>query len=153
GERYPVVRGVANFTGEDPFYEGRWSQPDETAGSLRNWLVRKERFFLLELRGLRGSVLDLGCGGGWRLFTRVGPVAGVDLSQGSLERALTLYGAAARAGLSALPFPDAGFDVVVSSDVLGHIPLEEKDAALAEIFRVLRPGGLTLHYVEADSRD
>src|SRR5207302_11474960 len=109
--------------------------------------------FLSGRGGVRGAVLDLGCGGGWRLFTRVGPVAGVDLSQASLERALTLYQAAARANLTALPFPDAGFDVVVSSDVLGHIALGEKDAVLAEIYRVLRPGGLTLHYIEAESRD
>lgn len=153
GRFYPVVRGVPNFTGGDPFYEGRWAEPDESAGSLRNWLVRKERFFLTGLRGVAGPILDLGCGGGWRLFTRFGEVAGVDLSQRSLERALTLYAAVARADLKALPFPDASFGAVVSSDVLGHIPLAEKDAVLAEIYRVLRPRGATLHYIEADSRD
>ena len=39
-----------------------------------------------------------------------------------------------------LPFPDADFDVVIVSEVLEHIP--EDRAAMAEIQRVVRPGGL-----------
>ncbi len=135
------------------FYEGRWAQPDLSAGSLRNYLVKKERFFLRELRGRRGRVLDLGCGGGWRFFTTIGPVIGVDLSCSSLRAARGLYCQVAAARLEALPFADASFDFVVSSDVLGHVPLALKDAVLAEIRRVLRPGGRTLHYVETEGQD
>lgn len=40
---------------------------------------------------------------------------------------------------TALPFPDGSFDVVVSFDVLEHIP--DTDAHLAEVRRVLREGG------------
>ncbi len=39
-----------------------------------------------------------------------------------------------------LPFPDASFDVVFSKDALLHVP--DKDFLFAEIFRVLRPGGV-----------
>ena len=40
---------------------------------------------------------------------------------------------------SRLPFPDASFDRVIASEVLEHIPDDE--AAMAELARVLRPGG------------
>ena len=135
------------------FYEGKWSRPDLSAGSLRNYIVRKERFFVRRLSLRRGRVLDLGCGGGWRLYTRAGPVIGVDLSYGSLLSAGRIYAGAALADLSALPFAAGSFDVVVSSDVLGHVPAADKDAVLGEIHRVLKPGGITLHYVEADGDD
>lgn len=135
------------------FYEGRWAKPDLSAGSLRNYLVKKERFFVRGLAGRRGRVLDLGCGGGWRLYKRVGPVVGVDVSRGSLAVAGTLYDAVVQARLEALPFAPASFDFVVSSDVLGHVEPAEKDAVLAEIRRVLRPGGRTLHYVETEGQD
>ncbi|MHB1417681.1 MAG: class I SAM-dependent methyltransferase [Chloroflexota bacterium] len=135
------------------FYEGKWAQPDLSAGSPRNYLVKKERFFLQQLKGRRGRVLDLGCGGGWRLYTKVGPVVGLDLSHASVRSALQIYSAGARASLRALPFADASFDFVVSSDVLGHVRVEDKDAVLTEIRRVLRPGGRTLHYIEAAGED
>lgn len=135
------------------FYEGKWSNPDLSSGSLRNQVVRKERFFVRQLAGRRGHVLDLGCGGGWRLYTRVGPVVGVDLSHKSLLTASRIYEGAVLADLTALPFAANSFDVVVSSDVLGHVSAADKDTVLSEIHRVLKPGGRTLHYVEADGDD
>lgn len=151
--RYPVVDGIPCFFTVDKFYESRWVQPDLTSGSLRNRLVKKERFFLNMLRGKQGSLLDLGCGGGWRMFSQVGATVGVDVSIGSLKAARTLYDVVVQSGLTCLPFPDNTFDYVVSTDVLGHIPLEEKDLVLSEIKRILRPGGITLHYVEAEGDD
>jgi SAM-dependent methyltransferase len=135
------------------FYEGRWAQPDFSAGSIRNWLVKKQRFFVRRLSGRRGRLLDLGCGGGWRLYTRVGPVVGVDVSAASLKTARRLYQHVVQASLEHLPFREASFDLVVSSDVLGHVSIEAKDGALSEAVRVLRPGGITLHYVEAEGAD
>lgn len=44
--------------------------------------------------------------------------------------------------LTAAPFPDASFDVVICSHVLEHVPDDAK--AFAEIFRILRPGGRAL---------
>lgn len=153
GIGYPVLEGIPTFVQEDPFYEGRWAEPDRSLGSLRNWLVKKERFFLTRLAGRRGTLLDLGCGGGWRLFTRVGPVAGIDLSRASLKAAARIYPVVASAHLARLPFADESFDFVVSLDVLGHIPGPEKDAVLQEVYRVLKRGGRTLHYVETEGDD
>ncbi|MBI4318698.1 MAG: methyltransferase domain-containing protein [Chloroflexi bacterium] len=153
GRSYPVPEGIPSFVGEDAFYEGRWSETDWSAGSLRNYMVKKERFFVRELNGRRGSVLDLGCGGGWKLYARVGPAVGVDLSLGSLQQASRVYARVCRSQLVELPFRDQSFDYVVSCDVLGHVPRGEKDAVWREIYRVLKRGGRTLHYVEVDGDD
>jgi ubiquinone/menaquinone biosynthesis C-methylase UbiE len=45
------------------------------------------------------------------------------------------------AGAEAIPFPDDSFDVVFMFKSLHHVPVELMDRALAEIRRVLRPGG------------
>ncbi len=202
GREYPRVDGIPCFASADTFYEGKWAEPDLSTGSLRNRLVKKERFFVHELASFRRqmrinpdlspaalnantkgarqvagnlpfpkgegttraerpplrdgtehNILDLGCGGGWRAFATAGYSVGVDVSVSSLRAAQTVYDQVAQAELSALPFGDNSFDLVVSSDVLGHVPCEGKDAVLREIYRVLRPGGRTLHYVEAEGDD
>ena len=136
------------------FYEGKWAEPDLSNGSLRNWLVRKQRFFLQRLpRRTQARVLDLGCGGGWKMFTRAGRVVGIDYSRASLRAAARIYDGAAVADLAALPFREDAFDTVVSSDVLGHVPLDQKSRVVREIHRVLKPGGRTLHFIEAEGAD
>lgn len=59
-------------------------------------------------------------------------------------------GAAPHQDLRALTFPDAGFDAVVCLDVLEHI--EAVDRALAEIARVLRPGGVLVATMPFDEK-
>lgn len=97
------------------------------------------------------TVLELGCGAGMlALLKRKGvALTGIDLSDaGVLAARRNGYDETFRAELSNLPFAAASFDYVVSLDVLGHVEAAEKDAALAEIKRVLRPGGVTLHGIE-----
>jgi ubiquinone/menaquinone biosynthesis C-methylase UbiE len=108
-------------------------------------------FLLPELRpGLR--VLDVGCGPGSitrGLAERVAPgeVVGVDLSGETLEAARREAAARGLANLRyeeasvyALPFADGSFDVAYAHQVLQH--LSEREAALTEMLRVLRAGGL-----------
>lgn len=98
-------------------------------------------------RGQR--VLDVGCGGPAFLLRRFiaggGNVTGLDLSGDSLSlarahlRAAGLKGTLCQGSAGELPFPDASFDFVTSSGVLHHAPDTER--TVAEVFRVLRPGG------------
>ena len=101
------------------------------------------------------TVLELGCGAGMlALLKRKGIIlTGVDLSnECALAARRNGYDHTFSAELSCLPFADDSFDYVVSLDVLGHIGDEEKDAVLAEVSRVLRPGGVTMHGIECTDR-
>jgi arsenite methyltransferase len=97
-------------------------------------------------------VVDVGSGGcidsliAVRMVGPTGQVIGVDMTPGMLEKART---SAATAGLAnvefrqgfgeALPVEDGWADVVISNGVLNLMP--DKDAALREMARVLKPGG------------
>lgn len=118
----------------------------------------KERRFrgrLAELARLeRGqSVLDVGCGTGGLVQAAKGfvgaggTVAGIDPSPEMVARARRKAAGAgvdARfevATIQALPFPDATFDAVLSSLMLHHLTDEGRAQGLAEVARVLKPGG------------
>jgi SAM-dependent methyltransferase len=86
-------------------------------------------------------VLDLGCGRGG-IVERLGATGhwcGVDPDEGSLQEHRTPALPRACAEATHLPFADGVFDLVTSSWVLEHLP--DPALTLAEIARVLRPGG------------
>ena len=94
-----------------------------------------------------GRVLDAGCGAGWgtALLAREAEAVGVDLSPAAIAAARREHGEEAEfaeGDLGALPFGEAAFDAVVCFEALTH--LADPAAALAELRRVLRPGGLLL---------
>lgn len=96
-------------------------------------------------------LLDAGCGTGRNLVEFAGwarPV-GLDLSEEALRLCRERGVPAARGRLQALPFPDGSFDAVTSFDVLYHRWIEDDAAAVAELVRVLRPGGVLLVRVPA----
>jgi SAM-dependent methyltransferase len=98
------------------------------------------------LAGVQGRVLDAGCGTGGLLaaLRQTHPalhLVGLEWSDAAARRAAEKSGAAiARGSVNAMPFATAGFDAVVTADVLCHAAVDP-DAALAELHRVLRPGG------------
>jgi SAM-dependent methyltransferase len=99
--------------------------------------------------GLR--LLDAGCGTGgflrWMLDRgSFEAAAGVDLAASALTLAHERVPEAdlRAAPLSALPFDDGGFDLVVSNDVLQHVHEDEVVRSVGELHRVLEPGGTLL---------
>ena len=91
-----------------------------------------------------GRALDAACGTGRharRLADLGHEVTGVDLTPEMLERARERVPEArfAEGDLRALPAPDAAFDLVVCGLALAHVP--DLRPAVAELARVLRPGG------------
>ena len=102
------------------------------------------------------SVLDLGCGAGMLALLKRKSItlSGIDLSnECALAAKRNGYDFTSSGALTRLPFADRTFDYVVSLDVFGHIEFSEKDQVLAEIKRVLRPGGVTLHGIECTNRN
>jgi SAM-dependent methyltransferase len=93
------------------------------------------------------AVLDAGCGTGYgsaEFDART--VAAIDLSPEAAAHGATHYGRAgaffAAASCAALPFRDGVFDLVVSFEVIEHLP--DYRALLAEARRVLKSGGIFL---------
>jgi arsenite methyltransferase len=97
-------------------------------------------------------VIDVGCGGGFDTFIAAkqvgadGRVIGVDMTEEMIERsraaaaALGLGQVEIREGyIEDLPVGDGWADTVISNGVINLCP--DKQAAFAEIFRALRPGG------------
>jgi len=98
----------------------------------------------LPLRGARA--LDVGCGfGRWTrwLAARGADPIGVDLTPGLLDAARRLSPGLEfrRMSATALELPDASFDLVVCVTVLQHLRPDEQEAGVAELCRVVRPGG------------
>lgn len=135
----------------EEFDEGYFERLQAAAG---HWWVRGMREVGAAMLGPVGTpadVLDLGCGSGANLawlagLSRPKRVQAIDKSEAAVDycRRLEVPVDLQRASATALPFGEARFDLVVSMDVLQH--LTEGDAALtlAELRRVLRPGGRAL---------
>lgn len=102
-----------------------------------------------EFRAEGARVLDVGCGDAGVLiaFAEAGAVcSGIEPDARSLERgSVRAEEHGVRVDLrqsfaEQLPFPDAAFDLVVLDNVLEHV--QDREQTLAEIRRVVRPGGL-----------
>jgi SAM-dependent methyltransferase len=119
---------------------------------LPYWSYQEWRFWRRRVpAGCR--LLDLGSARGREIFRERARLAvGVDLAQVALRDCARHYDLAALADLRRLPFRDGSFDCIVSSHVMGHVPLAAKEDVLAEVARLLRPGGVTAHVIETDSK-
>jgi SAM-dependent methyltransferase len=127
-----------------------WWQEGFTAGADPEY---EEQILPLAAEHLTGAsdVLDVGCGEGQvaRLAAATGAstVVGVDPTWAQLTAARDRGGCPryGRADAAALPFAPASFDAVVACLVFEHI--DAADQALAEVGRVLRPGGRFLLFL------
>lgn len=127
-----------------------WLMSGGREGAFRERILRLARLQPGE------AVLDVGCGTGSlaiaakRQAGAAGKVHGIDASPEMLARAAKK---ARRAGMNvaftqapaqALPFPDASFDVVLTTVMLHHLPRPGRAQCAREMRRVLKPGGRVL---------
>ena len=128
-----------------------WSDDIRWVRTLKNLVPGRLAWFDRQIDWHGRDVLDLGCAGGFMaeaLAARGAHVTGIDPAEAAIHAAR----AHARAhGLrisydvgvgEALPYDDACFDAVVCVDVMEHVADLHK--VMAEVARVLRPGGLFL---------
>ena len=129
------------------FYEG----PAVPLSSGPDRARRQARMLAEVLRSSAGPavIVDVGCGDGSALAVaaRHNPghrFAGIDWSGDALRRAHALDLTVLRAAVTApgLPVADGAADVVIMSELIEH--LVDPDGAIAEVRRVLRPGGSLL---------
>lgn len=89
-----------------------------------------------------GDVVELGCGAGHVLARFTGPVLGVEISMTMLQKARRRLGGRAalvRADVEQLPLKTASLTRLICTEVIEHVV--DPARLLAEIARVLRPGG------------
>ncbi len=97
----------------------------------------------------RGTVLDVGCGSGqsmrWALAL-LGPewkAVGLDVAMDGVRAARAAGLNVLHASALTIPLPTASVDLIITFDVLQHVPLDGGDVvALREMRRVLKPGGV-----------
>jgi ubiquinone/menaquinone biosynthesis C-methylase UbiE len=132
-----------------------WAKPYDL---LTDHILRPSEGSILTLAQVKAGdrVLDVGCGSGRLTLAAqkwAGPTGSVQGIDASPEMIAVAQKNAARAHLDAkfdvglveaIPFPDATFDVVLNRLMLHHLPGDLKQRGLAEMRRVLKPGGVCL---------
>jgi SAM-dependent methyltransferase len=117
------------------------------------WVGEVRRLELMRLRDYlpaTGKVLDFGAGTGQQALAlkELGlDVEAIDVAS-SPHLESRVFDVTTYDGIS-LPYPDAHFDVVMSSNVLEHV--QDLRNALRELSRVLKPGGTMLHVLPSSS--
>jgi SAM-dependent methyltransferase len=130
------------------------------SSSLWGYLTRRQLLpWLLSGARLGEHVLELGAGYGAAtaaLGNRVSRVTSLDYDAASIQRLRSKHGGDASAALcgdaARLPFADETFTSAVGILVLHHLQSRElQDRMFAEVFRVLRPGGVLLAFEITDT--
>jgi ubiquinone/menaquinone biosynthesis C-methylase UbiE len=149
-------------------YRHRFTDFTDTLIPVYNWAFRvlmgrahdtfRERMLELAAPENGEHLLDAGCGTGLTAL-RIAErhpgctVHGIDISPRMIDAArqdAEKQGLAVefRVGsITGLPYPDAAFEVVITNIMFHHLDLVEKRQAVAEVARVLKPGG---RYISAE---
>lgn len=128
-----------------------WSDELRWVRTLKNMVPARMRWFDRHIDWQDKDVLDLGCAGGFMaeaIARRGARVTGLDPAGDAIEAArrhASAEGLAIRYDVGVgetMAYESGAFDAVVCVDVLEHV--QDLDAVLANVARVLRPGGVFL---------
>ena len=122
---------------EFPDYD--WRAHDSRIWFQRYW-QRKRHDIIMRLTPPGVSTCDVGCGSS-RILADLPHAVGVDMRHDKLAYMRKSNSLLVQANGMILPFEDAQFDCVISSEVIEHIP-EENGRLLDELTRILKPGGI-----------
>ncbi|MGE3979361.1 MAG: glycosyltransferase [Nitrospira sp.] len=143
----------------DAFYENlfvnapAWSAPHPNADEAARWskIAAFLEYILRHLQqrepGRRLRILDVGCGRGWltNLATMYGTCEGVEPVAAVVEHARKLFPhlrfEAGTAEIVANRDDFEPYDVILTSEVIEHVPHGQKENFLAQLFRLLKPDG------------
>ena len=133
-----------------------WSTPHPNPDEAARW-TKIAAFLEYILRGVRRTdpdrrlrMLDVGCGRGWltNLATMYGTCEGIEPVAGVIDHARILFPHLrfeAGTAETVLQRPDfMPYDVVLTSEVIEHVPHAEKDRFLAQLARLVKPGGYVI---------
>jgi 2-polyprenyl-6-hydroxyphenyl methylase / 3-demethylubiquinone-9 3-methyltransferase len=133
----PTLRPRNDYRQYDDLAD-QWWRADGDFAAL-HWLA-EARARLLPPMHPGSLVVDIGCGAGLMApYLAEHRHVGVDLSVDSLQLAAEHDVEAIRGDVTALPLADRVADLVVAGEIFEHV--DDLDSAVAEIARVLKPGG------------
>ena len=158
GVDFPVRDGIPRLADgaidRDPRLKAEWHAQHhahdlylDSRSVMNHWEEQILPRLVDRLGPIRGPVLDLGCGVGHLGRVTAGKgieLWGLDLQGELLAEAKTGYAALVEGDIHRLPFRSGAFLAVVAANALHHV--SDPSRALAEITRVLAPGGSVLLY-------
>jgi 2-polyprenyl-6-hydroxyphenyl methylase/3-demethylubiquinone-9 3-methyltransferase len=131
---------------------GEWWRPGG-GFEILHWLARARGALVPPAQRPQAVLVDAGCGGGLLAphVERLGyRHVGVDLRRSGLEQSAARGMTPVSGDVTALPLADGAADVVVAGEILEHVT--DLPGAVAELCRVLRPGGLLVLDTVNDTR-
>lgn len=146
----------ADITDVRKFYEEKFAvnvKYDLSRVPLWHYNINFAKYFWI-YRNIKPNsrVLDFGCGSGTLsiLKSKGCKITGIDYSRKALEIAKNVnnYDSVFCGSIFEFDQPPKSFDYIVSLDVFGHIPFEEKDAVIQELKKYLKDDGVMLHGIE-----
>lgn len=149
-------KGTRDLAPNDPLlYDhlaDEWWKPHGAFAPL-HWLATARADLVPPAERPGSKLLDLACGGGL-LAPRVAPKGhhhlGVDIGDSTTRISRDRGIAVARGDVRSLPFAAQSIDVVVAGEIFEHV--DDLEAVITEIGRVLRPGGVLVCDTLANTR-